>query len=82
MPRPKPKPLAVKTGSPSDLKGRMSRIKSGGGLDRSNYRSGMGVIPRDNWEKPLFGLGMEYGYLLAMQDLLLGEDSTQEVEEA
>lgn len=61
-----------------ELRSRIKRIHDGSGVDRDNYpKSWRGEIANEMWDTPQFGLGMEYGYILAMLDLINGTDSTK-----
>ena len=55
---------------------RIDNITSGGGLASDNFEGDKGTIAIDLWHDGKFILGMEYGYILAMQDLLSGRNST------
>ncbi len=64
-----------------EARARIKRISSGGGLWRDHFPDSMkGEVARGCWDEALFAYGMEYGYLLAMHDVLEGGDSTVEPE--
>jgi hypothetical protein len=61
-----------------NYQGRIDNIQSGAGLNRSNFPDdAIGEIAKEQWNDVKFAYGMEYGYLLAMYDLLNGLDSTE-----
>lgn len=61
----------------ANLRARIKRIQNGSGVNRDMLPESMrGLMAKDLWDVPEFACGMEYGYLLAMKDLLSGVDST------
>jgi hypothetical protein len=46
-------------------------IQNGYGLDKDYFpKNMMGEIAKEKWNDPNFSYGMEYGYILAMIDLM------------
>ncbi len=56
---------------------RIKRIQNGSGLNRDNFPKMIADIAQDKWNEPLFSYGMEYGYILALHDLIDCVDSTR-----
>ncbi len=45
-------------------------IVGGSGVDRTKFPNNMkGRIARKNWNEPLFSLGVEYGFLIALREI-------------
>lgn len=50
---------------------RIKEIQNGGGLDREAFPEDMkGQVAKQLWYDSRFAFGMEYGYLLAMLDVV------------
>lgn len=57
---------------------RIKRIQNGSGVRRDYFSDEMkGTIAKRNWDDEMFAYGMEYGYLLAMIDMINGTDATE-----
>lgn len=57
---------------------RIKAIQNGSGLNRDQFPEQMkGIVAKEKWYDSLFSYGMEYGYLLAMSDIVHGMDSTK-----
>lgn len=49
----------------------IKEIQNGSGVKRDHFPDKMiAEVARDEWYTPLFSYGMEYGYLVAMVDLI------------
>lgn len=60
----------------NEARRRIKAIQSSGGVDRQNFPEDMkGELAREKWDDHTFDYGMEYGYLLAMLDIVNGTDS-------
>jgi len=61
---------------------RIKLIQSSTSLNRDNLPESMrGSLAKDLWNDHTFDYGMEYGYLLAMFDIVNGTDSVTPAEE-
>jgi hypothetical protein len=54
-----------------DARTRIEEIQDGSGLARDHFPEGMkGEMAKNLWHDTTFSYGMEYGYLLAMLDVI------------